>query len=315
MVFVLELLKGVALLATGVLFLLEGLSFGCIEVSGMVSLYKHDRDEFLLGYSRGLATWSFTYFLVEILVGMINGYYDIFILICGVLGLGISVATIACISQKYETWMIPLGLTGIPLTAKVAHTGYFIIDTTLKEDSDAGLYTFLVVSLAFECVLLLGWSLWPFLTVESDEQSIPLTAWGLEYADIVSHLMVCIFYANNIAPLDHWHQSDIMQAYFAFWIINLFLWAIPLYPMLYLTNGNDQKIRVFIAWHIVIVDLLTDLPMMIITLAGRTYVGNIYIACDIAVKIILFIRGLVWVPIVVFREKITASSFGAGLIN
>ena len=134
--------------------------------------------------------------------------------------------------------------------------------------------------------------------------------WSLEFGDVISHVVVCLVYAHSIGPIDHWDKSPILQAYFAFWIINLYSWALPLYPMIAYINDKKSGSHVVIAYHIMAVDFFTDLPILIITLSGRTYVNNAYISFDIAVKIILFLRGCIWTPIVVFGDRFKPMSFG-----
>ena len=170
--FVLNLLKGLAILATGVLFLLEGLSFGCVEFSGAVDLYKDDPRLFILQYARGYGFLSFTYFVVTMIISMICGYFDVFAVIVGIFSLGGSIAIIACISQEYKEWSFGLFGSGIPLLIKMTHTAYYTINILLKGETntDSGLYAFALSSLIFESLLLLGWSLWPFLSLRSEEQ-------------------------------------------------------------------------------------------------------------------------------------------------
>ena len=122
----------------------------------------------------------------------------------------------------------------------------------------------------------------------------------MEYADVISHFIVIITYANNLEEAK-WNST--VKAYFAFYTINLIVWV---FPLLIVCSASDENIIVP-PYHGMIVDIITDIPMFITTVAKRAYIGNIYICFDIAVKFIVFIRGVIWVPYQVNHE--TQSGF------
>ena len=128
-------------------------------------------------------------------------------------------------------------------------------------------------------------------TGEPDESTnkcrkVGFTIWALEVSDTLSHIFVLITYCNHS---DNKQWDSVAIAYYIFWEINLFLWFIP--------SFITVRFRLSIATHIMTTDVLTDIPMFLISLIGKTYVGNIYIVIDMVVKALVFLRAIVWVPI------------------
>lgn len=67
------------------------------------------------------------------------------------------------------------------------------------------------------------------------------------------------------------------------------------------TRGSSG--RMVPAIHCIIVDTITDIPVFITTMAMRTYVNNTYISFDIAIKFLVFVRAVVWVPYSIRHEN------------
>jgi len=43
-------------------------------------------------------------------------------------------------------------------------------------------------------------------------------------------------------------------------------------------------------------DAMTDIPFFLVSIVGKSYIGNLWITLDTVVKGVVFIRGLVWIP-------------------
>jgi hypothetical protein len=127
-----------------------------------------------------------------------------------------------------------------------------------------------------------------------------ITIWSYEYTDLLSHILVIITYINQ-SKISHW--DSVINAYFAFYIINLFTWVIPLTIVCSVSFEEESSwAKMAPAIHCIVVDIITDIPMFIITMAKRTYVNNIYICLDIAVKFIVFTRSVIWIPYLLHHE-------------
>ena len=64
--FLWHVMEGLASLVATIGFLFTGISFGC------------------LSYARGYAIFSVIYFLIDVIIALYHGYYDIFILLVGI---------------------------------------------------------------------------------------------------------------------------------------------------------------------------------------------------------------------------------------
>ncbi|CAF1553548.1 unnamed protein product, partial [Adineta ricciae] len=135
-----------------------------------------------------------------------------------------------------------------------------------------------------------------------------LTLWSYEYADLISHIVVIILYLKE-SHMVFWDNT--IKAYFVFYIINLFIWVIPLMSVC-LRSKEEKKIMIMIpAIHCIIIDVITDIPMFLITMIKRTYVNNIYICFDIAVKFIVFARCVVWIPYHLYHDALSSRYISA----
>jgi len=70
------------------------------------------------------------------------------------------------------------------------------------------------------------------------------------------------------------------------------MWVIPLTLVCSASKSN----KLIPAIHCIVIDVITDIPMFLITMVKRTYVNNIYISFDVAIKFIVFVRSVIWIP-------------------
>ena len=112
-------------------------------------------------------------------------------------------------------------------------------------------------------------------------RSFPFTIWCYEFSDLVSHIAVCLVYAEKVERF-----NEAMIAYCVLCGVNLFGWVIPSFLIVRFKSGK------WIGHHIFIMDILTDVPMIAVVFIYRTYAANIYIIFDIFVKVALLARGL-----------------------
>ena len=167
--FFVELLKGLAALAAAITFIFTGLSFGHISLAGCATLWKDEPKKFNILFARGYITMYSVYFSVIIAVSAYQGLHDTFIIICSFFAVLIGIVLTAMIETGYSRWAFALGLSGLPLLIKCALSSYFVTDHILTHDLD-GEFTFLLCSLITEMILVLLYSLWPFLTVQVCER-------------------------------------------------------------------------------------------------------------------------------------------------
>ena len=117
-------------------------------------------------------------------------------------------------------------------------------------------------------------------------------------------------YASDVQSRDNDNDTEwkpILAAYYTFFVIDLFLWTLPLCIIMQIASDDDDS--TLMTAHIAITDVLTDIPMTITTLVGRTYIGNVYFLFDIIVKFVLFARAVVWLPIESFSDEIEFEGF------
>eukprot|EP01084_Bolivina_argentea_P022608 42019_1 len=170
---------------------------------------------------------------------------------------------------------------------------YYLIDDILLDNKSH--FTALCADFSVTLLLLLIFSVVPFTMFGSKQaKNVGLSIWSWEYCDCISHIIVCITYAYQIT---NWDSTLI--AYFVFFNFNLFLWIIPSYFTVQSTAYS--------ALHLLIIDIITDVPMLIITLTQQTYVNNTYITVDLVVKSIVLLRGLVYIPIRACSDTFKAS--------
>ncbi|CAF1216059.1 unnamed protein product [Adineta steineri] len=242
---------------------------------------------------------------------MYYGYYDAFIIPISLLALmclAFLLVTLAVAEDntdqlnEKEYYAYACFVFHILLIIKLSHTSYFMIDNTLqyKLSTTKIKWNISLASIILEFFQLMAWTLIPFLWYPRSKRYLAL--WALEYADLISHFIVMITYTNQLEQAK-WDST--LKAYFAFYIINLIVWVFPLLIVCKIIDGQGMIPPV----HGMIVDIITDIPMFIITMAARAYVHNVYICIDIAVKFIVFIRGVIWVPVQVYHERPERTSY------
>eukprot|EP01084_Bolivina_argentea_P192058 329773_1 len=313
-----ELVEGLGHVATAVAFFFTGITFGAFKIPEIIKDWNKS-EEFVKTYARGYGTLSTIYFFIAIFYSGFSGHYDIFVIVIGIFAILCSIGLLGFIENIQGHpgwWVVLLHVSSLPLLIKLSHTTYFLTDAILKNNYPLPLYIFLCFSIIFELLLLMFWSLWYYLIMKCDhknDQTVPFTIWGIEYGDVVSHIIVLLTYANSISNDTSKWDNHILNTYFAFFIINLFLWAIPLVFIMCIAAGesykdnNEDKWRIMV--HIIIVDVITDIPMIVIGMSGRTYIGNLYIMFDMIFKFLMFARSICWIPITISNDDFKVNPF------
>lgn len=293
-----SLVKGVASLITAIFPLFSGISCGVFSVNECLSCYE-DFDEYTALYFRGYAVFGIIYSIIAIFLSGHDEYYDGFIIAMAFFLLGFMICVLGAaattnVADSEGKVYFFFTISIIPLIIKLPHTAYYTVNNILNDSFDSDRYSFIKASLIVELLLLLFWSLIHALMavikeiMHSDRnfvKNMPLTVWALEYTDIVSHIIVCCLYASSI---DNGWENEKMAAYFAFFVINLYLFVLGL-PFAMTDKSMMRN-------HVMIVDIVTDVPMFLITVIGRTYYHATYIGVDFVLKIVVFMRGVVYVP-------------------
>ncbi|CAF1050132.1 unnamed protein product [Adineta steineri] len=295
-------IQGLGTLAGALLYLFEGLSLGTIPIASAVLRYERDGTKDLTCLiMKGSALFSMLYFLIILIVDMYYGYYDAFILPVSLVALIILTFLLVSLGQHNQSaldrneCLFACFLFQTLLIVKLSHTSYFMVDNTLHYQAPISNVKWRVslASIILELVQLMPWTLIPFLLFPNSKRY--LTLWSLEYADLISHFIVIVTYANGHKTAE-W--NNVIQTYFVFYIINLVTWVFPLLAVCMFSDNN----KMIPPCHAMIVDIITDIPMFITTMVTRAYVQNIYICFDIAIKFIVFARGVIWVPYKVYHD-------------
>jgi len=203
-------------------------------------------------------------------------------------------------SNKSHYLHMALSFLALVLTVKLAHTVYFSTDLTRRSVWD-DTYNFLMMSMVFELILLSFCTLIPYVHIKEKEGEFhAFTAWGMEFADMVTQIVLLQWYSRANPEATPWDL--ILKLYYAFFVIDLVVFVSGCTFMLTLLPA--EHIRRFVAMHIIVIDILTDLPFFCISLAGRTYVGNVFITIDMAFKMALFVRAVLWVPFRLGKNRV-----------
>jgi len=277
------------------LFLITGISFGCIAVPNRLNReFLDKREHFIVKLVRGYITIGFLYFGTVAFFSMYYDYFYLFEVITSFLGMAVCTVVLVSIQQSPKGYHLHLSLAamGILLTVKLAHTVYFSTIWTMKGIRD-DTYNFLMMSLAFELILVSFCTIIPYVHIkEKDGDFHAFTIWGMEFVDLVSQIVVIQTYCRAHAS-DEW--SYILLSYFVLFAVDLVIFVggaiVLLSPFI-----KSANIKTFVAAHIIAIDTITDLPFFGISLFGKTFVGNVFIAIDMALKMALFVRAVIWVP-------------------
>jgi len=281
-------------------FLFTGWSFGCLKIPP----YKIT-PQFMITYTRGCALLCLIIYIPIVTYSMQHNIQAQLTFATVILIWMFNIATIAFIDYKRNLWIFGHVGTLFLILIKLSISSFNVASECLKDELKL---SFAFNSLMCELSLLLIYSPLPFALLEGLQQDLPqqrllqqgnsnkcrkvgFTIWSLEISDTLSHIFVLITYCNHS---DNTEWNIVAILYFIFWEINIFLWFIP--------SFITVKKRKLITTHIIISDVLTDIPMFFISLIRETYVGNIYIVIDMVVKALVFLRAIVWVPIQMWSE-------------
>eukprot|EP01083_Nonionella_stella_P100595 283902_1 len=224
------------------------------------------------------------------------------------------------------------GISGFPyflhymstliLCGRISTTSFYLIENILN-GSYSDEYVFQIVQLSFDVFFLLFFILVLYLPLiitddkyKKEGKSV-LTVWAMEFEDIVAHFIVCLIYSSSLSstnadaynysyygtpsPTSDFgqafeffrHGDEYIGIYFVIYCINVTAFVLPL-PWI----SNYQRLNYHpMIIHTMILDFITDLPFTAVSLIGATYVGHLFIAIDIAINIITFLRGILWVPV------------------
>ncbi|CAF1203316.1 unnamed protein product [Adineta ricciae] len=232
-------LHGFATLATAIQYWLSGMSFGVIPP---VSYENAEQLSCLI--MKGSTLLSMLYFTAILVVDMYYGYYDGFILPISLLALLTLTFLFSSLAKNDEKalesdlYRLLFVVFQAILLIKLSHTSYFMIDNRInyKLPTSGIKDRVLTASLILELFQLLFWTLTPFLWFPSSKRH--LTLWSYEYADLISHIVVIILYLKQ-SHMVFWDNT--IKAYFVFYIINLFIWVIPL---MLVCLGSEEKIMI-----------------------------------------------------------------------
>eukprot|EP01083_Nonionella_stella_P002276 6555_1 len=104
-----------------------------------------------------------------------------------------------------------------------------------------------------------------------------------EWVDICSQIAVTLLYSR-------YSESDnkvmITKIFWVLTLVQLFFWIVPL------TLGSSQKINNLVK-HIIVLDIITDIPLIITTLMTEAYTVQFWILVDLFFKMMLMLRGVV----------------------
>eukprot|EP01084_Bolivina_argentea_P082614 149568_1 len=277
-----EFIKGLAFLVVSLLFLANGFT-----ASGIPPLKNIVTEDGLL---RGCCILSIVYFITFTIVGMIEDHHGVFLIIIFILFFVSTMVSCGFLAQdpkdyKPISWIGPAYISGLIICAKLLHTSYFLIDKVLINDFDLNdpETKFLFNSLISEIVIGLFYSLLPYviyynLDPEDEAHKKVFTIWAYEFCDVISHSVVCLSYSRDV---DEW--NNILTAYYIIYVLNTVIFAIPM-PLIPFVDG-------FAVGHMIFSDIVTDIPMLVVTIYSKSFVGNVYITVDIVVKVIVFARG------------------------
>lgn len=320
--FLMDILEALKSLAESVSFLFSGLSFGLIPT---VRNIEHEADNIKFRYIIGRTSQSlYAFYLIMMLIFALYYDYDAtYNLIMGTLALLFSVWFQYLIKQNKSKEVAYEKVNELMTTTNMSNEGSFLamllywISTLilgirmvinsfflfkhLLENNKSGEYVFELTQLGFDCFFLLLFTLTLYLPLlivneqDKKEGKSILTVWAMEYGDIIAHLIVCILYGNDLTtngPINSFTKDPYFVGYFIVYCINIIVFSLPL-PWISLHAETYHPMII----HTMFLDVITDLPFTIITLAGKTYVGNFFITVDVVVNIVTFIRGIIWVPI------------------
>ncbi|UJR19167.1 hypothetical protein I4U23_022297 [Adineta vaga] len=283
-------LNGFVCLAATTAYLCSGILFGRIPM-----IMYEKADELACSAIKESTLFSILYFTVITIVDMYYGYYDGFILPVSLIALMVLTFLLVSFARQNDGvftedfYPLLFILFQVVLLIKLSHTTYFFIDNRInyKLPTSEMKDRVLTASLILELLQVLFWTLIPFLCYSTSKRHI--TLWSYEYADLISHIIGIVLYLKQ-SNISYWNIT--IKAYYAFYIINLFLWVIPLTLVCYRSKSN----KLLPAIHCIIIDVITDIPMFLITIVKRTYVNNIYICFGIVIKFIVFVRSVIWIP-------------------
>eukprot|EP01083_Nonionella_stella_P050425 134125_1 len=315
-----DLMDGLSSLASVVNFLFSGLTFGLIP---SVRDIEDETDNILFTFILSRASQSLyaLYLIVVLIVTMYNAYNSVYNIIITSVALLVAFWIIYLMKKKKKDEEDDEGLTGFAyflywsgtliLCVRLLVNTYYLIVNILNGNHSAE-YEFQIVQLSGDLFFLLLFTLalyLPLIIVDDKNKTKGkslLTVWAMEYGDIIAHLIVCLLYAPSIsqdasvseyavteAPANSQSFGDVyLTVYFIIYCVNVSLFCLPL-P--WVSNFAATYHPMII--HTMGLDFVTDLPFTIVTLAGETYVGNIFITIDVVINIITLIRGLIWVPV------------------
>eukprot|EP01084_Bolivina_argentea_P107900 192869_1 len=291
-----HVLENVSKLIEIMTFLVTGLSFGSIKIQGILNgEFVQNRNQFVIRVIHGYVQLSFLYYCGQCFFAMYYGYYDIFEFIVSIVGVAVCTVILVSIQQfDHDRYLkLALSLLGCVLTIKMCHTVYFntyITQQGIRDDT----YNYLMFCLIFEFILLSFCTLIPYIYIQENEGHFHLfTVWGLEFVDLTTQIAVIQTYSRRHSHDETSISNDIiLTTYYALFTADIIIFVLGIHIMF----TASTFLKKYMAAHIIIIDVLSDIPFFITSLLGRTYVGNAFIAFDMAFKMAVFVRGVIWAP-------------------
>eukprot|EP01084_Bolivina_argentea_P093477 168110_1 len=333
-----DILDALKSLAESVGFLFSGLTFGLIPA---VRDIEDENDNLKFAIIIGRASQSlYTFYLIMILIfAMYFDFNSVLNIIITTTALLISIWFIYLIKKKQKDEdedaqgisgfsMLLYYFSTLILCVRLILNSYFVIKKMLSEDYSSQ-YTFEIISLSFDFFFLLVFTLTLYLPLiikkdEKEEGMGILTVWAMEYGDIIAHSTVCFLYATSISSPSssnsdpssfvdansHPFGDVYLLVYFVIYCVNVCVFCLPL-P--FISNYSTTYHPMII--HTMLLDFITDLPFTVVTLAGKTYVGNFFITIDVVINIVTFIRGIIWVPVKFKTKELDAKKIGMNVLG
>lgn len=106
---------------------------------------------------------------------------------------------------------------------------------------------------------------------------------AFEWIDILSQIAVIILYHHFADSED---KGTITKVFWVFTLVQILFWIPPL-------ALGSAKSPAHLAKQVVLLDVVTDVPLVITSLVTGAYTVQFWIFCDLIVKVLLMLRGIV----------------------
>ena len=309
-----DFVKGIGMMFLSIMYCFDGLF--CIYFNRQsICFYSritdgHEAQTQTLGFCllKAITMFQVLYFVIFWIIIAILPEMTQFVAFITILTILVSFSTIGQLYLMRSGWR-QAGPTSLVLLLlmliKIAHTIYFMNDLTVQlialdssennsddigsdgsdksdeEDSFTIQIVIFVTMALFETFLVFQLILSMYLLFPHSKYYLVL--WSFEYTDILSSIATCICFIldSESKQMNDW--SDSLTAYFIFMLLKIFLYCLPLpivlgYQDSEITMSNDKP-KVYAAYHVAFIDVITDLPMVckqyVFIVCGISYILHI----------------------------------------